>query len=259
MTHKKTTLTLAIVAGTVALSQAAWAHTRLTTPAIQESPATQVHGNTYNAAAITHGCAPIGNSQERPAVIASSIVFPDLTDSTVKIGGVVQEGQTGGEYLDWGGIRHVLSKDAFEKGKLTYGRSGFAPGASPVGIHVWKGHIPGSDYIGLVPMSTAPIKILPDSCAKSVTLRIAIADICKLTNKAGFNDSTVDLFTPAVGSNFDGVGLHGYDSPASLKITRNLAENPLDASCGAGVDVVIDPSAAQLNADMPIPGIWPRK
>jgi hypothetical protein len=72
------------------------------------------------------------------------------------------------------------------------------------------------------------------------------------------------LWTPAVGSKFDGVGLHGYNSPATYKITRDLVNHPLPATglagedCGAGVDVVIDPSAAQLDHDMVIPGVWPR-
>lgn len=63
-----------------------------------------------------------------------------------------------------------------------------------------------------------------------------------------------------MGSNFDGPGLHGYNSPATLTINRDLAANPLDASCGEGSAVELLPSAAQLDRDMPIKnkdgGVW---
>lgn len=105
--------------------------------------------------------------------------------------------------------------------------------------------------------------IEPTSCARSVKVIVAIADICKVTPISGFVDGVVETWTPAVGSSYDGVGLGGFDSPASLTVTRDLVNNPLDAACGEGVDVEIVPSAAQLNRDMPIKSTkgkqyWPK-
>jgi acetylornithine deacetylase/succinyl-diaminopimelate desuccinylase-like protein len=92
---------------------------------------------------------------------------------------------------------------------------------------------------------------------------VAIADVCGLSNSSGFSDENVNMWTPAVGSNYDGVGLHGYNSPATLKVVRNttgtpatlttaeVKANPLPASCGAGLDITVTPTAAQLNRDLP--------
>jgi hypothetical protein len=41
-----------------------------------------------------------------------------------------------------------------------------------------------------------------------------------------------------------------------LTVNRNLAENPLDPSCGAGFEVTATPSAQQIDRDLPIPGVW---
>ena len=51
--------------------------------------------------------------------------------------------------------------------------------------------------------------------------------------------------------------IDGIGAPATLTINRNLATNPLPASCGAGIDVTMTPSAADITANLPIPGVWP--
>ena len=56
-------------------------------------------------------------------------------------------------------------------------------------------------------------------------------------------------------SNYDGA----ESEPATLKVNRTSA---LPAECGEGVDVVVTPSAAQLNRDMPVViggvQVWPK-
>jgi hypothetical protein len=255
----------ALTAGVLAASQGVLAHTRLQTPIAVEG--TKV----FNNAVIGHGCAPASTVPGTPKspVIANSMVFPDGTDSIISIGGVVQTGAIVDDYIGWGGtlIAHVPSKDVFEKSVIEYGRAGFAA-HSPVGSHSWKGELPGDDNTGLVPFKTGGTFIKADSCANSVTFRLAIADVCKITHLSGVNDDhNVNLWMPAVGSKFDGpTTAHGYNSPATFKITRNLVDNPLPATdangvaCAAGgVDVVVDPSIDQIEHDLPIPGIWPKK
>ena len=59
--------------------------------------------------------------------------------------------------------------------------------------------LPGIGYTGPIPFKTDAITIKADSCAKTVTFVVAIADVCGLTNTSGFSDETVNLWTPAVG------------------------------------------------------------
>ena len=89
---------------------------------------------------------------------------------------------------------------------------------------------------------------------------MAIADICQITPATEFNNSTVQLWTPAVGSLFDGIEgeSKGYNSPASLTVNRT---SELPEGCGEGQNIVVTPSAAQLNRDMTIEWgeiqVWP--
>ena len=256
-----------LTAGVLVASQSVLAHSRLQTPVAVEGI------TVYNNMAIGHGCESTGAWKAR--VIANSVVFPDGTDSTVSINGVVVPNAKVDDYIGWGGkIAHIYSNDAFKKTHIERGRAGIE-GANPVGNHSWNGDLPGDNVVGLVPIRISAVLFKtaaenPNSCAKSVTFRVADADICKITDESGFNNDTVNLWTPAVGSKFDGVpGMDGYNSPATYKITRDLDPdspnyNPLPAGCGEGVDVVVNPSAAQLDHDMPIrdydlpnPRIWP--
>ena len=256
-----------LTAGVLAASQSVVAHTRLQTPVA-------VEGTTvYNNAAIGHGCDSTGAWKAR--VKANSVVFPDGTDSTVSINGVAVPNATVDDYIGWGGkISHIPSTDVFKKTHIERGRAGIE-GANAVGNHSWNGDLPGDNVVGLVPIRISAVLFKtasenPNNCARSVTFQVAIADICKITDASGFNNDTVNLWVPAVGSMFDGVpGMDGYNSPATYKITRDLNPdsanyNPLPEACGEGVDVVVSPSAAQLNHDMPIrdydrpnPRVWP--
>ncbi|MGY6215810.1 hypothetical protein ACW73L_11685 [Methylolobus aquaticus] len=249
-------------------SQAAFSHTRLQVPVIEGS-ATLGHAGkvNYNNVVVAHGCHdPVSGNSSAP-VIATSTVFPTSTaddeamqPTITNSDGTPAPGNVD-DYLEgWiGSNRLVVSNDVWK-----YGEEKFDALGNRVGFHVKGGSLPASGsgtLRGLVPFVTTAVRIPNASCAKSVTLVVAIADICKMTPISGFNDETVQLWTPAVGSNFDGVGGHGYNSPATLTILR-AATAPLDPSCGAGVDVKITPSAAQINRDLPIvvkgKQVWPR-
>ena len=91
-----------------------------------------------------------------------------------------------------------------------------------------------------------------------------MADICKITPLDQVNEeATVNFWTPAVGSNYDGSpGGHAYDFPVFFTVKRNLETNPLPETCGTGVQISVKPSAAQINRDMPIiyngTQVWPQ-
>jgi hypothetical protein len=165
-------------------------------------------------------------------------------------------------------LNRIESHDAFTIGapKFPYGVSTFPEAELPI-IGFWGGN--GKIYdnnLGLIPFSTNAINIVSTSCAKSVTFVLAIADVCQITRVSGFNNGTVNLWTPVVGSDYDGSATgtsNSYNSPATLTVARNLNTNPIPSSCGTGVDVTITPSAAQLNHDMQVDyngkQVWPIK
>ncbi|NOQ63397.1 MAG: hypothetical protein GQ582_02655 [Methyloprofundus sp.] len=240
---------LSIITTSILLaSQMASAHTRLQIPSIDEG--TRV----YNNQIISHGCRNPDTQAVDLTTIATILVFPDGVDSSITVNEEVSDQPLSAFIENWGSpIRKVQNKDLFELEEEIRD-----PLGNVVGYWAGSGGRQGS-LIGAVPFRSNSFVIAETSCAKSVKAIVAIADICKITNIAGFNDADIMLWTPAVGSNFDGTeDLNGYNSPASLIINRT---SPLPESCGEGVAVVVTPSAAQLNRDMPVNidgvQIWP--
>lgn len=273
ITFNKLAICSLTTAAMVATGQGAFAHTRLQSPVIAEGV------RNYNNEAIGHGCHnEVANDTSIP-VMGTSVVFPDVTATVTSkpVGATAADPATpAGVVTDWvsgagdGYSKKVYTHDLFAvEGQKFYienkvGSNGVVTKV-PHAVGYWTGggSLPGVSYIGLIPFRTDAVFIKPESCANSVTFVVAIADVCEMSTISGFNDENVNLWTPAVGSNYDGAGLHGYNSPATLKVVRNttgtpatlttaaVAANPLPASCGAGLDITVTPTAEQINRDMP--------
>lgn len=231
----KSTSSVFVAMGLIIAANQVSAHTRLSVPQINEGIRVE------NNVVVSHGC-------EGQNVIATTTVFPDGVDSTILVDGNPYEGSIS-DFINWGNLNQkILSRAVFTNEAEKYDESG----TNVVGFWVRDGQSMPATYTAYFPFRTSSVVFESASCAKSVKIVLGIADICKNTNIAGFTDLTVNLWMPAAGSNFDGPGLHGYNSPATLTVNRDLANNPLDASCGEGSAVELIPSAAQLNRDMPI-------
>ena len=227
------------------VSQSAFSHTRLEIPTVAENL------RVTNNVVISHGCG------EGTNVIASSIVFPDGVDSIIKVDGTQTTDMVDNFVSNYGNLyQKILNHSVFNAENEKFDANG-----NTVGFWVKAGRMPDS-YTAYLPFRAGALAIEPTSCAVSVKVAVSISDICKITNIAGFAEGILNLWTPAVGSDYDGPGLHGFNSPATLTVTRDLVNNPLDASCGAGLAVEVIPSAAQLNRDMPIVNngkqVWPK-
>lgn len=247
----------------VTVSQTGFAHTRLKTSTIDENNAN--HGSDYNYVVIGHGCKNETDGGATIDTIGSVTVFPDGKDSIITtksagsdstVAGTPHEGGLTDFVANWGSPVTLIQDSSIfaERGYIKDSLG------NKLGFWVGGGNALTAGFRGLIPFTTAGVVINPESCAKSVTFVVSIADICEITDKGGFRDSTVMLWTPAVGSDFDGVGLNGYDSPATLKVNRTVASLP--ASCDEGLDVTVKPSAAQLNRDMKVVvdgvQVWPK-
>lgn len=227
------------------VSQSALSHTRLEVPTIVENL------RVTNNVVIGHGCGDGTN------VIASSIVFPDGVDSIIKVNGAPSTDTIDAYVSNYGNLyQKIMNHSVFK-----FEDEKFDANGNTVGFYVKQGKMPNY-YASYLPFRAGALAIEPTSCAVSVKVTVSVADICAITNVAGFAEGIVNLWTPAVGSDYDGPGLHGFNSPATLTVNRDLVNNPLDASCGAGLAIEVIPSAAQLNRDMPIvhngKQFWPK-
>ena len=251
---KDRALILMAAIGCIGTWQSAVAHTRLKTPVIQENSA--MHGSNYNDVVIGHGCQNTTDGASTIDTIGTVVVFPDGKDSIITVNGAAHAGALSDFVTNWGNpVTIIQDSSIFSHQEYIKDSLG-----NKLGFWTGGGKVLKAGYRGVFPFTTAGVVIEPTSCAKSVTFVVAIADICEITGPSGFSNATVQLWTPAVGSIYDGEGLHGYDSPATLKVTRSIA--PLPSSCGDGVDVIVKPSANQLNRDLRINSdgkqIWPQ-
>lgn len=219
------------------------AHTRLEIPVVKEG--TRVSNNV----SINHACG-------QDPVIGTSVVFPARDGSTI----LVDDQPYGGVLTDfvqnWGNsIKGIYSRAAFD---FMVGKQDSL--GNVVGFWAGGGAGMAADMVAYVPFRMNAINIEPTSCAERVVFNFAIVDICHITGPEGFSDSgNVGLWTENhIGSLYDS---HADGMPATLTVQRDLAANPLPASCGQGVKVTVIPSAAHVDRYMPIvldgQQIWP--
>jgi len=111
---------------------------------------------------------------------------------------------------------------------------------------------------GRVPFQFTPPNFLADSCARQLLIKIAIADICRISPQ--LRAGRVNLWIPDNGSQIStaakAAGIDGVGAPATLIVNRNLTANPLPESCGSGFSLTITPSPAQVDRDLPINKFW---
>ena len=179
--HKKFTLGVTAAVLLVFMGQHAMAHTRLTVSSTPES--SSAHGSTATAVNIPHGC---GDN----AVIGNVIFLPDTgalmqssTDSFENFEAVE------GTMLDYltrpATVRLILSKDVFDTTELIMDSQGL----NPIGFWAAGGSIPASNHIGQLPFTISAVGIQEESCAHTVRIVPAIANICNLTDVTGIDTS----------------------------------------------------------------------
>lgn len=250
MSNRSMTRKLTLLAVAALCAQGALAHTTVRsqgTESVTED----------NALKLGHGCTtPEG---AKLPVIAQSVVFPSVTpdlstsDSSpvANLAAVIEQGTIAGL------ARAIQDKGVFRTQQVKKDTLG-----NMTGFSATEGSL-GVDALGRVPFQFAGPKFVATSCAKRLLVKIAIADVCIIGS--GLADSVkvgkVNMWIPDNGSTFSvagkAQGIDGIGAPATLTINRNLTTNPLPASCGAGIDVTVTPSAADVTANLPIPGVWP--
>lgn len=193
------------------------------------------------------------------SVLGSSVVFPDGIDSTILAGGAPYAGSLSDFLSNWGpNIQPLMNRAVFNTVDEKQG-----PNGNVVGF--WAGGGAGipDHMVGYVPFRVNATNIVPQSCAVSVRFLVNVVDVCAITSAAQLHDPGVAEFWTHndLGTIYDRRSASG-DGVARLTITRNLASNPLPASCGAGFVVDVKASPAQVERDMPIRvqgvQVWPK-
>ena len=207
-----------------------------------------------NALRIGHGCSVPGGSPI--PVVAQSVVFPSLSPVVTSSDG------TAVASLDAvivpsslaGLLRPIQETSIFQSQEVKVDALG-----NVIGFAAHDGSL-AVDLLGRVPFQFAAPKFVATSCAARLLIKVAIADVCSLASSDTVAAGKVNLWIPDNGSQYASagkpLGIDGIGSPATLIVNRDLAANPLPPACGAGVDVTVTPSAADVDANLAIPGVW---
>lgn len=230
----------------VGISQSVLSHTTL-------NIAKAAEGTRFiNNMVIGHSC------NETSKTIGTSVVFPDGVDSTILVDGAPHEGTILDFLSNYGNNSQlILDRASFDvmDEKIVDGNV----------VGYWAGGGPGmpNNMNALTTFRQSAASIEPTSCATEVTVKMAVADICQITNVGGFTADAVNFWTDnALATPYVVAGETADTSPA-FTIERNLETNPLPEDCGeTGSIVEIKASAAQIDRDMPIvldgTQVWPQ-
>ncbi|WP_341327775.1 hypothetical protein [Methylotuvimicrobium sp. KM2] len=108
---------------------------------------------------------------------------------------------------------------------------------------------------GVIPFRLGRIQFKPESCAKNLLIRLAVAEICK-RNAFPPQPGTANLWIPNTTARFNDNTVHGLGEAPTLTVQRNLTANPLPEACDQGYDVLIEPSSQDIDNNLPIPRFW---
>jgi hypothetical protein len=214
----------------------------------------------YTALTIGHGCTSATNSTPLP-VIAQSVLFPNRWDAQkfkVAVDGTetvitdLSKHITGSiAALSFKGIKDL---SLFKNSRSIVTTSGVVRGIQLTGASL------DPDMIGLAPFRMSGVKFEPASCAKSLKVRMAIANWCN-TSQDVADGRRVDLWFGQMTTKFNDPGVMPHENTEvywpTLTINRDLVANPLPAYCGTGFDLAVQPSASDIDANLGIKGYWP--
>lgn len=207
--------------------------------------------SSYNGFVITHGC----GFGDKPTlgVIAQSVVFPNGslaiitradTEAAIPLGDVLVGGQHSAGLINPGAIQ---SNDVFSSIVELTDETEVVRG-----IHYGDGFMDPT-LTAVLPFRLSGVTFVPESCAHTVRVRIAIANWCH--HRAG--NRRADVWMGHTTPVFNDADVVSIDFWPTMTINRDLAANPLPESCGEGYEVIVEPSDGAIDTYLPIAGFIP--
>lgn len=235
-------VTVLALSGLLCMAQAVSAHDEFKVKTITEG----TEGD--NALVINHGC----EAREQP-VRAQSVVFPGTNPELIASDGhtVTDLGEVVGQSLFAINIKLIQDKSIFKDQDEKFDGLGNA-----IGFFGTTGALQ-VNLQGRIPFQYVAPQFSASSCATAMKIEVAVADICNF-NPPTIRASKVNLWLPDNGSHYAALGkargVEGIDEAPEFQIVRDLKNNPLPATCGAGYSVTVRPTAADIDGNLGITG-----
>lgn len=216
----------------------------------------------YTGFVVTHGCQDVDQLWRAFSVIAVNSVFPNSENSVAykidpdtKAESLIDpsehlEGAIGGG-LPGLAPGMVQNKSVFKKQREILDDSGRVRG-----IQFYGGKL-GLRADAVLPFRVSAPKFLANSCAKSLKVRIAVANWCE---KSKADPNRADIWMGHMTSLFNDPAVMPDNSPywPTLIVNRTTAL-PAEEDCPDGhyFDIAVQPSDADIDRFLPIKGYWP--
>lgn len=217
------------------LSELAGAHTEI----INQASEGQM---SRNAVEIGHGC----EAKDLP-VIAQSLILPTVNPSVTRSDGTATSLAA---EITIGTLEGLIdlpqNKDIFKRETLIRNSKG-----NVIGYYGTQGKLQ-TDLKGVLPVNFSPVFFQPTSCAGSLMIQIAIADICTKTFPP--TSASANIWIPGPTARFTDTDNDGMGSPAVLTIVRDHKINPLPITCGAVYDVMVAPAKEDVDQNLTFKG-----
>jgi hypothetical protein len=251
---KKLTLCV-FMAAACGAGQAAYAHTGV-------KDATVAPGTHFTAFTIGHGCEASG--QKTLPVTAQSAVFPySIAGNAFKIVDGVGSPMSADEVAEningaSSGLvgvspKMIQDKNVFKKQQI------LTEGNTVRAIQFTVGKL-DTTAIGMIPFRITTPEFEDGSCAKSLQIRIAIANYCHKTKNTDM-DNRVDLWMGDMSATtkFNDPGVYGDDPEwPTMTVVNPDPADPASCPGGKNFDIAVQPSAQDINNYLPIKGYWPQ-
>jgi hypothetical protein len=234
---------------------AVYAHTGIKDSAIEGK-------SLYTAFTITHACNNNEGTEKELPITAQTAVFPNNTDSKAF-------------QIDANGNETAINlADHIE------GANGGLPGLAPGMVqdkNIFKKQWESTDAtgnvraiafsngkldttaVGLVPFRITAPKFKADSCAKSLKIRIAIANYCSKTKNTN-KDNRSDIWIGHMTTKFNDIGVMPHDSDTSPFWPTLTVNRTSENTCAEAdqFDIAVQPSDADIDTYLPVKGYWPK-
>lgn len=231
--------------------QHAMAHSAIIMP----PPYAVVDSSVTAAYRIVHGC-------DGAPVIAMSLIMPS-TNPVLKRqgGGAIPDIDKDGkrdlfDILETGSLvgsfQPVIDRAVFNRFYLSIDSPDLG---NPVGVGATQGSVP-EKFNGETRFTVYPVFFQALSCARGLIVHPVGADICKITRdpKEGEVNIWMEHTTPKFPHPVHGVG----ENSLQISFKRDLVANPLKPRCGEGFVVDVYASDEDIDAHLPITGVWPK-
>jgi hypothetical protein len=231
--------------------------------------------STYTAFTVTHGCATNeaaeGSGVTQKNVISVSALFPNsgeaiatqlnsngttapLDDLSLVIDGAIGT-------LVPGIAPTAVIPQVFDRTLITRDDSENARGFRTWGATAGNVINANGGAVGLSPFRVGALKFIKTSCAKSLKLRIAVANWCLKSKGNDKNPARIDVWIGHQTAKFNDPLVMPYSAAdaalgkvywPTLTINRDLVANPLPSKCGTGFDVALEPSDEDIDTYLPM-------